>query len=386
MDELQQVFNETQDKVNFFTERFTMNTLKYIAIAIGVFIFFLLLRKIFTKYVLNALLKLTSKTKGSLDKKLILAFQGPIRGLFIVVGAFFALLFLSKGLGYNIYKVKWIIKIFKSINIILISKACYNLTTEHSVLYKELSDMFNIRLDRIIFPFISKVFQAIIIALSISVVFAIWDYNINGFVAGLGVGGAAMALAAKDTIANIFGGVVIILDKPFSIGDYIKTSNVEGIVEDITIRSTRIRTIDKALVTEPNASLSNSAVINWTKRDMRRINFVLGVTYNSTQDSLKICVDKIRDMLIDDHDIHNDNILVYFDSFGPSSLDISITCFANTVDLEEFMKIKQNVNLKIMGILEEEGVSLAFPSTSVYFESHLVNKNIDTTPDLKENI
>lgn len=150
---------------------------------------------------------------------------------------------MGKAFEFNLYESHGLTQLFKSCIIVLGAWACYNLTTEHSVLYEELSDTFNIKLDKIIFPFLSKILRTIIIALAICIVLDVWGFNINGFVAGLGIGGAALALSTKDALANIVGGFVIILDKRFSIGDYIKISNVQGTVEDITFRSTKIRTL-----------------------------------------------------------------------------------------------------------------------------------------------
>jgi MscS family membrane protein len=245
------------------------------------------------------------------------------------------------------------------------------------LLYEELSDKFNFKLDKIVFPFLSKIIRFTIIALSVSLVLDEWGHNINGFIAGLGIGGLAFAFAAKDTLANIFGGLVIILDKPFSIGDYIKTANVEGVVEDINFRSTKIRDVDKGLVTEPNSTIANSTITNWTKRHTRRIAFTIGVTYDTSKEQLQRCIANIKNMLLEDKNILNEGILVNFDKFGPSSLDIAIYCFTNTAEFPKFLKIKENINFKIMDILEKEGVSMAFPSTSLYFETPLLKQYKD---------
>lgn len=374
MNEIQEVFQQAVEKVNFISHRITINTFKYIGIGIGIFLIFLLLKKIFTKYILKVLSKITFKAKTNLGQKLVEALQEPMRSFFVVIGGYLAILFFGKAFEFNFYGSEGLTQLFKSCIIILSAWACYNLTTDHSVLYEELSDTFNVKLDKIIFPFLSKILRFIIIALAICIVLDVWGFNINGFITGLGIGGAALALSTKDALANIVGGFVIILDKPFSIGDYIKTSNVEGVVEDITFRSTKIRTLDKALVTEPNSKLSNSAIINWTKRNMRRINFTLGVTYGTSKEQLISCVNKIREMLIEYEDINNETILVNFDSFGDSSLNIFIYCFTNTTDWAEYLKVKENINYKIMDILDSEGVSAAFPSTSIYFETPLINK------------
>lgn len=195
-----------------------------------------------------------------------------------------------------------------------------------------------------------------------------WGYDVKGFITGLGLGGLAFALAAQDTLSNIFAGVVIITDKPFSIGDWIKTPDVEGTVEDINFRNTRIRTFSQALVTVPNAKLTSSTITNWSKMGKRRVTFNLGVTYGTSREKLEICVKEIKNMLEKHPDIHKETINVTFDSFGSSSLDIFLYFFTNTTNWSEFMKIKEDVNFKILCILEKEDVSVAFPSRSIYIE------------------
>jgi MscS family membrane protein len=377
MDGAQEVFQDTIETVQLLENRINENTFKYIAISAGVFFLFLLLRKIFTKYILGFLLKLSGKSKTEIGTKIVEAFQQPVRDFFIVLGIYFAILFLGRAFRFNLIREPFLNHIFKSANIILASWGFYNLTTEHSLLYEELSDKFNFKLDKIVFPFLSKIIRFTIIALSVSLVLDEWGHNINGFIAGLGIGGLAFAFAAKDTLANIFGGLVIILDKPFSIGDYIKTANVEGVVEDINFRSTKIRDVDKGLVTEPNSTIANSTITNWTKRHTRRIAFTIGVTYDTSKEQLQRCIANIKNMLLEDKNILNEGILVNFDKFGPSSLDIAIYCFTNTAEFPKFLKIKENINFKIMDILEKEGVSMAFPSTSLYFETPLLKQYKD---------
>jgi len=375
MDGAQEVFQNTVDKFSSLSDRLNENTLKYIGFAVGIFFLFMVIRKIFTGYILKILIKISSKTKTQLNTKIIEAFQEPIRSIFIVIGVYLAILFLGRGFSYDFSQSILLKHMINSVLIILVSWGCLNLTEEHSLLYEELSDKFNFKLDKIVFPFLSKIIKITIVALTISVVLDEWGYNVNGFIAGLGIGGLAFAFAAKDALSNVFGGLIIILDKPFSIGDYIRTSNVEGVVEDINFRSTKIRAIDKGLVTEPNSTLANSTIINWTKRDIRRLNFHIGVTYGTSKEQLRNCINKIKEMLIEDENIVKEGILVNFDNFGASSLDIAINCFTNTVDWDKYSQIKEEVNFKIMDIIEKENISMAFPSSSIYFETPLVNIN-----------
>lgn len=375
MSQVQEVFQNAADEVYNLSDRLNENTLKYIGMSIGVFLIFLIIRNIFTKHIFKFLLKITKKTKTEFNTKIIEAFQGPMRGLFTVIGGYFAILFLGTGFLYDLHKSATLIHLLNSAVVVLITWGLCNLTGEHSILYEELSEKYNLKLDKIVFPFLSKILKIIIIGISGSVILSEWGHNINGFVAGLGIGGAAFAFAAKDVLSNIFGGLAIIMDKPFSIGDYIKTSNVEGIVEDINFRSTRIRALDKGLLIEPNASLANSTIINWTKRDERRVYFKIGVTYGTTKVQLQNCIKKIKDMLIQNENILNDYIIVNFDEFAASSLDICIYCFTNTAGWAKYLQIKEDINFKIMDIIESEKMSMAFPSTSVYFENPLINHN-----------
>lgn len=375
MDGAQEVFQDAVEKVSLLSGRINENTLRYIGYGIGIFFIFMILRKIFTKFILKILIKITQKTKTTIDTKILEAFQEPIRSLFIVAGVYFAILFIGGGFSYNLLKSAFLKHLLNSSVAILIIRGFYNLTTEHSLLYEELSNRFNIKLDKIVFPFLSKILRVTIIVLGVSIILDEWGYNVSGFVAGLGIGGVAFAFAAKDALSNIFGGLIIILDKPFSIGDYIKTSNVEGVVEDISFRSTKIRAVDKGLVTEPNSTLSNSTIVNWTKRDTRRVAFSIGVTYETSKEQLQNCIKEIKDMLAKDENILDDSVMVNFDKFGASSLDISIYCFTNTAEWTKYLQIKEDINFNIMDILENEKVCIAFPSSSVYFETPLVNES-----------
>ena len=271
-------------------------------------------------------------------------------------------------------------RVFRSVLVILAASCLWNLVglyVEHS---EEYGGLPGVEIDLILVPFLSRVLKVVIAALALIVLLQEWDYDVNGFIAGLGLGGLAFALAAQQTLSNVFGGIVIITDKPFSIGDWILTPSVEGIVEDINFRSTRIRTFAQAVVTVPNSTLANEPITNWSRMGKRRITFTLGLTYDTPRDKIEKCIQKIRAMLQNHTDVHPETILVYFDSYGDSSLNIFLYFFTRSTVWEEYLRVKEDVNLRIMGILEEEGVSMALPSTSIYFENELrtrVNARLD---------
>ncbi len=335
--------------------------------AAAILIFSLILRNTLTSILTGILTRLSGKTRTGFDDHIVISFEKPLRWFWVLLGVYLALVFLPLNPGYNLIAAK----IFRSGLILLGAAGFYNLSGSYDLLRDDLEKVFGLQIDKILMPFMSKVFRVVIIALALTMVAHEWDYDVSSFIAGLGLGGLAFALAAKDTVSNIFGGIVIITDKPFSIGDWIHTPSVEGVVEDINFRSTKIRTFAQALVTVPNATLVNEPVTNWTRMGIRRITFKLGVTYSTPRAKLEACVQKIRSMLESHPEIYKDFILVNFDSFNESSLDIFLYFFTNTTNWAEYLKIKEDVNFKIMEILEAEGVTVAFPSTSIYFETPL---------------
>jgi MscS family membrane protein len=188
--------------------------------------------------------------------------------------------------------------------------------------------------------------------------------------ASLGLVGMAIALAAKDTVANLFGSLVIFSDKPFKIGDWIKTSNAEGIVEAVGIRSTKIRTFAQALISVPNASLANNEILNWSKMGKRRIKMDLGLTYGTTTKQMNAILRDIRDMLQDDIQVHQETIHIYFTDFNDSSLGIFCYFFTKSTNWAEYMRVREEINLKIMRIVEKNDSSFAFPTQSIYIENN----------------
>jgi MscS family membrane protein len=211
-----------------------------------------------------------------------------------------------------------------------------------------------------------KVFVAVVVFV---VVVQNLGYSVSGLLGALGVGGLAVALAAKDTLANLFGGVTILIDRPFKAGDWITLSGADGVVEEIGLRSTRIRTFAKTLVSIPNSVLANATVENHSLMPKRRIKMSVGVTYDTSGDQMREAVRRIEQMLRDNPDIHQEFLMVKFTAFGASSLDILVYCFSVTTDWVQHLQVRQDVQLSIMDILEDLGLEIAFPTQTVHLAS-----------------
>ncbi|MTI95347.1 MAG: mechanosensitive ion channel family protein [Firmicutes bacterium] len=313
----------------------------------------------------RVLLFFASRTKTDFDTRVVQSFKGPCFWFINSLGVYFAVLYLLNA-HENIEYLPLLNTLFSTVVIIVITAGFYNLTSTSSDLFLRIGNKYGF--DRILLAFISKVLRIVFIAISATIIAQRWGFDVNGFIAGLGIGGLAFALAAQDAIANVLGGMVIIAEKPFNIGDWILTPEVEGTVEDITFRSTKVRTFAQALVTVPNKAMANQPITNWSQMGRRRITFNLGVTYSTPREKLQTVVTKIKQMLVGHKDIHPETIFVNFDAFKDSSLDIFIYCFSKTTNWGEFLKVKEDVNFRIMEILEQEGVSVAFPSRTVYLE------------------
>ena len=197
----------------------------------------------------------------------------------------------------------------------------------------------------------------------------VFDVNITALVAGLGVGGVAIALASKESIENLLGSFTIFFDKPFAVGDVITLGGVTGKVEKVGFRSTRIRTFDKSIVTVPNKNVINTELDNLGVRPVRRVKFNIGLTYDTTIEQIKNIVNDIQ-KLVDDHPMTNEDGRVRFLSFGASSLDIMVLYYVNSPEWENLIDTQQKINYSIIEIVNKHNSEFAFPSTSLYIEKN----------------
>ena len=196
-----------------------------------------------------------------------------------------------------------------------------------------------------------------------------WNYDVTSLIAGLGLAGLAVSLAAQETVADLFAFSTIVSDRPFEVGEFIATPNVEGVVVSIGPRSTRIRRLDQAYVSIPNAMIAKNLVINWSRLDRRHINFVLGVSYETTPDEMRVLLERLRAMLREHPHVDPETVQVCFNEFGDSALNILVRCYIAQPDWAAFQAEREAINLKVLAIVDELGLSIAYPSRSIYVRS-----------------
>ena len=211
-------------------------------------------------------------------------------------------------------------------------------------------------------PFLKELFKTLVIFIGFFTLLGfVFEVNVLTLITGLGIGGIAIALAAKESLENLIGSFTIFFDKPFVVGDLVKVDGVEGTIEKVGFRSTRIRTVEKTLITIPNRGMIDGVLENMSARNVRRVKFTVGVTYETSKAQLELIVDHIREFLLNYPNTNNDGV-IYFDSFGSSSLDIVIIYGITELDFAKYALIKQEINFKIMEIVLANKSDFAYPT------------------------
>lgn len=213
-----------------------------------------------------------------------------------------------------------------------------------------------------VLPLSGRVAKIVALVLIVAAVLSAWGYNTTALLAGLGIGGVALALASQKTIENLFGSVAVISDRPVSVGDFCKFGNNMGTIEDIGLRSTRIRTLDRTLVTVPNGSFSTMMLENFNQRDKMLFHVTLNLRRDTTPDQVRTLLQSVTRLLKDNSKVETGAMPVRFVGIGTYSLDLEIFVYILTLDGNEFMKIQQNLFLAILDAVEAAGTSLAVPT------------------------
>ena len=333
--------------------------------ALIIFLCFWILRSLFVRTVIRFLNRLVERTETDFDDKVLDAVRDPLSMIPVVLGAFFALDYMQLTSPYD-----WIAgSIVKSLIAYVIFWSFYRLVGPLSFLLQRAGRF----LTSTVMDWAVRATKGLFIFMGVATILEVWGIRVGPLLAGLGLFGVAVALGAQDLFKNLIAGLMIIVEKRFLPGDWIKVDSiVEGTVERINFRSTMIRRFDKAPVHVPNAILSDHAVINFSAMTHRRIYWKIGIEYRSTIDQLRKVRDRIEDYVLNNDDFAHPpevSTFVRIDSFSDSSIDIMLYCFTRTTNWGEWLKIKEELAYKVKEIIESAGTSFAFPSQSLYVET-----------------
>ncbi len=351
-------------------------------------------RKLFARFVISRIRKLTKRTKTNLDDAILAALKEPIKFIPIIFGVFwisnyFALPSDASSFMNQLVSAMLTGTIFWAFfNILsplsnLLEMALSKVTADSQTLFAE--------------EFTGLIIKTLKIATAIVgviIVLSQMGLNVYGLLGGLGIVGMAAAFGAQQAIQNIFGGIKILLDGVFKRGDWIQIGDTHGTVEEIGIATTKIRAFDKALISIPNSLISETEVKNWEKMTNRRIKMTIGLEYRTTAQQLENVVNRIRDYLIKNPEIAQPKDygvaqMVHLVDFGASSIDINIYTFTVTTSWSEWRRVRHECMLEFKRIVEDEGTAFAFPTQSLHLEStpteskEMATDDNDVTPYMR---
>ncbi|HVT72713.1 MAG TPA: mechanosensitive ion channel family protein [Lacunisphaera sp.] len=335
----------------------------WIACAI-VFVLAILLRHVITNIIFHYLKKLAEKTETTLDDKLFPALEGPVATLVMVGGIFAALTVLQ--LSAQMDRI-----VNGGATIAILGVLVWGLIKAGGAVLDHVEEIAHQRQMTVatFMPLIKKTLFVFAVIVGLLLIADSLGAKIGVFLTSLGIGGLAFALAAQDTIANLFGSFVVVIDQPFKVGDTVKVGASTGTVEDIGLRSTKIRLVDKSLVVIPNKLVSSEAIVNLSRFASRRVEQTLNLAYDTTPDRMEALVREIRGLITAEPEIDPSSVHVYFRDLGASSLDIWLVYVTRDADFAKHMALRQRLNLAFMRAVEARGLSFAFPTQTVHVAS-----------------
>ena len=337
-----------------------------IIVGIIIFLIFYILRRLFARFVIRKLTKIVNRTSNNIDNTVVEVIEGPLKFLPIVLGFFIATSYIEISLEVQ----NFVDLLNRTLITIFIFWLLHQLVIPFSYIIKNFED----KLSKPLVNWTLKGLEIIIIVLGIVAVLELWGIKVGPVIAGLGLFGVAVALGAQDLFKNLISGIMILMEKRFTIGDVILVSNeVEGVVEQIGFRSTLVRRFDSTPVMIPIYKFAEQSVTNYSRRHHRRIRWLIGLEYKTSIDQLKKIRDSITKLIVENNDFaknENSNFFIRIDSFSDSSIDMLVQAFTVTNEWSEYLRIKEELAVSIKQIVESNNAGFAFPSQSLYVESY----------------
>lgn len=344
-----------------FDVRSSGNTVTHYVISAVLFVVALFARRVVTLLIFPILRRLAAKTTTTLDDKLFPALETPVAAFVMVVGIFASLKVLKLPPELDAFLPYGMTVAFSLV-------IFWGLLRALSAVLEHVAEVSRERGSGIaaFMPWIKKSVLSVFVVFGVLLTIQSLGHDVKAILAGLGIGGLAFALAAQDTIANIFGAVVVAIDQPYKIGETVRIGTNVGMIEDIGLRSTRVRLIDKSLMVIPNKTVAAETITNLSRFTRRRIDQVIGLTYDTRPEQMDEMVQEIRRIITAQPEVDAAGVMVFFRDFNASSLDIWMVYEVPDPDFQKAMRCRQRVNMEIMRAVEKRGLSFAFPTQTVH--------------------
>lgn len=312
----------------------------------------------------NYLARLAKKTKSEIDDILIKIIEGPIVLLIFTGGLFIGFQFLNvtdpgiNGIFNNI---------IETLIVVVVAWFFYRFIDQAIERFvKPLTEKTHSRLDDQLLPILKNVSKLTVVILAGIMVVENWGYDVTALIAGLGIGGLAIALASKDALSNIFGGLMLFLDRPFHAGDWIEFDGISGEVKRVELRNTRIKDLDGRLITIPNSRLSGSIIKNISSEPSRRVVLTLGLVYETTFKRVRLAIDTLKEILKKHPDIDETASSIRFSEFGDNSLNFKV--IYKITNKKRKFDVMHEVNMAVKESFDKKKFDFAFPSRTVYLK------------------
>ena len=323
-------------------------------IALAVLIFFILFRKIFSSIIIKIYYKIIKRKKNPKESSM----YKPLNIFFVLLGLFLTIHTLPLSAQFLVIMND----IFQVIVLYYITKAITTITTEDSRLFKK---VFKRSDNKAVDKFICKIIRVIIWIIFVIISLRVVGFTFNGMgalITGLGIGSAAVALAAQDMVKSLLSGFTILTDKPFVVGDWIEVSTYQGTVIDITFRSTRIKSYDNTVITIPNSTITSTYVINWNRLTSRRFD----CTLHTPSEKIRKFIREIRLVLENNPMVIKETVQVSLHEITMASCEIKIFLYVREADYNRFLDIKEELLCSMLFVAEKENIELASPRQNVY--------------------
>lgn len=360
--------------LQLFDIRTSGNTVTHYVIAAVLLLGGLLLRRIVTTTLFAQLRRLASKTSTTLDDKMFPALEAPVGAFVMLIGIFGALSVLKLSPESDRY-IGYASRFAFSVTIFWGVWRAFGALLDHA---------HEIALRRgagiaAFMPWIKKTLMVIFAIIGVLTVIQSLGYgeNVKTVVAGLGIGGLAFALAAQDTLANVFGSIVVAIDQPFKIGEFVQIGANAGAVEDIGLRSTKLRRADKSLIVVPNKTVAAEPITNLSRFIRRRVEQVMNLTYDTTPEQMEAIVAEFRRILQAEREVDPNSVMVFFRDLSASSLDIWVVYETPDPEFKKHMATRQRMNLAMMRAVYAHGLSFAYPTQTLHFGGEIADKLAD---------
>jgi len=347
------------------------------AVAFAIIIASFFVKRLFQMTVMRAVLLGIARTPLKSSQKVVEALGKPFSALILVGGFFLAIVVLGVDGAIPPAVLNFLnTSYFVAIGVVIVW-AVYRLADLFCDYLEKVLAKRHETFDEQLVPLIRKSLKGFVLLVGSIAILSTFNIlgDIGSLFAGLGIGGLAVALAAQDALGNFFGSVALLSDKPFKVGDWIEVGDkVNGFVETVGLRSTTVRTWSKSLVTIPNKVLAGEIINNQSRMPKRRVQQTIGISYETTSKQLQELLDKLEVIIRDDEGTDPEYVMVRFTEFGAYSLEILIVYFTKSIRRAEHLAVKQRVNLKIMDSIKAMGLSIAFPTQTLYFEGDVARQ------------